>query len=86
MPYILDDVELVGETDKAQHFREIGLNLREVEKNVNDFWIPRSVIISTEMESIGDEGAITIKTWFAQREDYPDCEEADPDERGCDNF
>ena len=60
---LLEDCELIAETEAAIliEFDDGGT---EPEIGVNRFWIPRSVIESSDLEEVGDIGDIEVATWF----------------------
>ena len=65
---------------------EHGIRGRDLERNVNEFWIPRSVIIETDLEDEGDVGDVAVKTWWAQKEDWPGADDSEDDEREDEGF
>lgn len=66
MPVLLEDAELIHETEDAILI-EFDDGSTEPIEGVNRFWIPRSVIESCDLEEIGDVGDLEVRTWFFQK-------------------
>ena len=67
MNYEIEDVKLIAKTDKAILVREIGIDESDVEDDVNQWWIPLSVVADSDLTDIGDEGCVEVYGWWAEK-------------------
>ena len=72
MPVTRDDLELVAETPGAILVRDSGVDEDDAEMDVNQWWVPRSVIDETDLEEVGDVGSVAVRTWFAKKIEWDD--------------
>ena len=72
MSYQFEDFELIAETEKAILIRESGIDEDDIEDDVNQFWVPKSVIEGSDLESKGDVGCVEVKTWWARKMELTD--------------
>lgn len=68
MPVLLESAELIHETPDAI-LVEFDDGSTEPQEGVNRFWIPKSVIESSELEEVGDVGDLEVRTWFVNKTD-----------------
>jgi len=68
MPVLLESAELIHETPYAI-LVEFDDGSTEPQEGVNRFWIPKSVIESSELEEVGDVGDLEVRTWFVNKTD-----------------
>lgn len=66
--YELDEVTYVAETDKAKLFRLTDVDEEDAEDGEDQWWVPKSLIQSTDCHRIGDEGYVEVPEWFAEQE------------------
>ena len=66
------ELEFVRETDKAILVREVGIAPEEIEDNVTQWWIPKSQIVDSDLEIVGDQGQLTISGWLAKQLELSD--------------
>lgn len=66
--YELDEVTLDAKTDKAMLFRLTDVDEEDAEEGEDKWWIPKSVIESTDCDRIGEEGYVEVEMWFAEKE------------------
>lgn len=64
----LDEVFLVTETDAAKLFRLIDVDEEDAEMGEDQWWVPKSLIESTDCYRIGEEGYVEVPEWFAEKE------------------
>lgn len=92
MSYQLEDVILITETEKAILFREHGIAEADVERDVNEWWIPKSVIedmddfylVDNENEEGEIVGCVEVADWFAKKMEW--CDEGHQKDHGDDDW
>lgn len=67
MSYVLEDVVLVAETDKAILVRNRDVKEADARTDINQWWIPRSQVLETDLEEEGDLGYVELPGWLARR-------------------
>ena len=63
---LLEDAEFIEQTEKAILI-EIDDGGTEPQIGVNRFWIPKSVIVESDLEEYGDIGDISVKLWWFEQ-------------------
>lgn len=67
MAYVLEDVVLVAETDKALLVRNRDVAEEDARDEVNQWWLPRSQVHDTDLEEEGDVGYVELSGWLARK-------------------
>ena len=75
MFYQFEDVELIAETEKAILIRESGIIEDDVEQDINQWWVPISVVEGSDLAFVGDTGCVEVKTWWARKMELTDDED-----------
>lgn len=65
--YELEDVVLDVKTDKAILVRDADTDPEDAEEDEDKWWIPKSVVVATCLERIGDEGWVEVPLWWAEQ-------------------
>ena len=61
---------MIAKTSKAILIRETGIDDDHVELDVNQWWVPNSVIEGSDLDDIGDTGCIEVEDWFAKKMEW----------------
>ena len=69
-PYDIGEWEWRSETDLAYLIVEPDLDPSEEQMGINMHWIPKSVVCDFEPEEIGDVGEVSVKMWWARKEEF----------------